>query len=305
MLTMSAGFAQAGEFAESHIGLDLLQLDRKTSQDITYVWDNNGTVNSHGDDIAAGTTGVFDDTADIGFRLAGAHQLTSKWSVQGGYMTTGELSETQSLSDSSSQLEIFWTGGTDEFDAADTVQGSYTSELDGFELNIVYALSERIDLFGGIGQLNLDEKFHIVSDDFGTTGTGRYNINTSNDMLGPQLGVNLNYPATDKLGVYLLAKLGWYDNSNEQHQTVSDPVPSASRNVRVTGDTSSKLREIRLGGNYAFTDNLRVNLGYQYLKVTDVALAESQFDVQTGGTTLSNSDEITWQGLQLGINYYF
>jgi opacity protein-like surface antigen len=166
-------------------------------------------------------------------------------------------------------------------------------------------MSDRIDIFGGIGQLNLDEKFHIVSDDFGTAGTGRYNINTSNDMVGTQLGVHLNFPATENLGVYLLAKLGWYDNSNEQHQTVSDPVTSANRNVRVTGDSTTKTREVRVGGHYAFTSNLRMNLGYQYLKLTEVALAESQFDVQTGGTTLSNDDEITWQGLQLGLNYYF
>jgi hypothetical protein len=36
-----------------------------------------------------------------------------------------------------------------------------------------------------------------------------------------------------------------------------------------------------------------------------VALAESQFDGESGGTTLSNDDDITWQGLHLGVNYYF
>lgn len=303
-LAAALGIAQAGQFGETRVGVELLQLERGTDQDITYVWDNDGTV-AHADDTPVGKTGVFDDTADIGFTIAGAKRLNTRWSLQAAYMTSGELSESQSFSDPASQLEIFWTGGTDEFDSADTVQASYTSELDGFELNLVYALSQRIDVFGGIGQLNLDEKFHIVSDDFGTAGIGRYNINTTNELQGVQLGINLNFPATDKLGVYLLAKIGWYDNSTEQYQTVSDPVVAANRDVRVSGDTSSKTSELRLGGTYHFANNVQMNLGYQYIKLTDVALAESQFDVQTGGTTLSNADEITWQGLQLGISYYF
>jgi len=304
-LVLMLGTAHAGQFGETRLGFELLQLERETDQNITYVWDNGGTVNAHADDTPVGRTGAFDDAAGMGYRLSAARKMTPRWSLQAAYMTGGELSESQSFSDPSSQLEIFWGGGTDEFDAADIVQASYTSELDGFELNLVYAVSDRIDIFGGIGRLNLDEKFRLVSDDLGTVGVGRYNINTTNELLGPQLGGNLNYPATEKMGIYLLAKIGWYDNNTKQRQTVSDPVPAVSRDVKVSDNTSATTLEIRLGGTYEFHQNLRMNLGYQYYKITDVALAESQFDVETGGTTLSNDDEITWQGLNLGINYFF
>lgn len=305
VIALVMGSAHAGQFGENRVGIELLQLDRDSDQDITYVWDNGGSVNAHGNDTPVGKTGAFDDTADIGFRLMAARKLSSRWSIQANYMTSGELSESQSFSDPSSQLEIFWSGGTDEFDAADTVNANYTSELDGIELNAVYAVSDSIDIFGGIGQLNLDEKFRIVSNDFAIAGIGRYNIDTSNELLGLQIGLALGRAVTDKIDLYLLGKIGWYDNSSEQNQTVEDPVVAANRNVRASEDTSASVYEVRLGGSYRFTDNFLMNIGYQYIKMTDVALAESQFDVVGDGTNLDNDDEITWQGFNLGLNYYF
>jgi opacity protein-like surface antigen len=303
ILASGMGTAHAGSMSETQIGVELLQLERDSNQNIIYVWDNAGNVGIHADDTAVDTTGSFDDTADPGFRLNAARKLTDKWSIHGAYTTFGKLDKTSTFSDPSAQLDVFWTGGTQEFDSADIVQASYTSELKNFEVNAVYAMSDRLDVFAGVSQMTLDESFKVFSDDYGLTGTGQYNIDTSNDLLGVQLGINLSHPATDSLNLYVLAKLGWYNNSAEQKQTVTDPV--YNRNASASGDGSSTVYEIRLGGSYDFGNNILMNLGYQYTTVTDVALAESQFDVVGGGAALSSDGEIAWQGLNLGLSYYF
>lgn len=306
-LAMTLGTAHAGQFGETRVGIELLQLERDSDPDVVYLWDNKGTV-SHADDTVVDSTATFDDSADTGYRISAAKKITEKWSIHGAYLSSGKLDETKSFSDPAAQLTVFWNTAltpTDHFDAADFVQANYTSELDNFEVNAVYAMSERIDLFAGVSKLNLDESFKIYSIDTGTPGSGQYNIYTSNELLGAQLGLNMNFTATKRFDIYFLAKMGWYNNSSEQRQTLSDPVVISNRDVKVSDDTSSTAYELRLGGTYDFGNNILMNLGYQYLKITDVALAESQFDGETGGTTLSNNDEITWQGLQLGVSYFF
>jgi opacity protein-like surface antigen len=307
VLASGLGSAHAGPMSETQVGVELLQLERDSDPDVVYLWDNNGTV-THTDDTVVDSTATFDDSADTGYRVSAVRKLTEKWSIHGAYTTTGELDESKSFSDPAAQLTVFWNTAltpTDHFDSADFVQANYTSEQDNFEVNAVYAMSERIDLFAGVSKLNLDESFKIYSIDTGTAGSGQYNIHTSNELLGAQLGINMNFPATEKFDIYLLAKMGWYNNSSEQRQILSDPVLASNRDVKVSDDTSATAYELRLGGTYDFGNNILINLGYQYQKITDVALAESQFDGESGGTTLSNDDDITWQGLHLGVNYYF
>lgn len=299
------GAAHAGPMSQTQVGVELLQLERDSNQDVIYLWDNKGTA-SHTDDTPVDTTASFDDSADPGFRLSAAKKLSEKWSIHGAYTTFGKLDKTRSFSDPLAQLTVFWNGAlipNQEFDSADFVQAGYTSELDNIEINAVYAMSDKLDVFAGFSRMNLDESFKIFSDDYALPGTGQYNIDTSNELLGVQLGFNLNYPATDKLGLYVLAKLGWYDNSAEQKQTVTDPV--YNRNASASADGSATAYEIRLGASYDFGNQILVNLGYQYTRVNDIALAESQLDVLDGGTKLSTDGEIAWQGINLGLMYYF
>jgi opacity protein-like surface antigen len=303
-LGLLTGQLTAGDLGKDHISLDLTQLSRDSSANVTYVYNNGGTVNNPVDDIPVANTGSFDDDADVGFRLSGSKNLNQQWAIHAGLLSN-ELSKTDSSTDPAGELEIFRLPLTDNFDAAHSVQATYTSELQGIEVNAVYQFNDNVDFLVGVGYWTLDEKFNITSDDTLSAGVGTYNINTKNKMLGPQVGVAFNYKPAENLGLYMTGKIGWFSNDVDQNQTVDDS-PAFTRSNSGSGNEDSTFYDVRVGLNYYFTKQLAVNLGYQMIDISNVALAESQFDTTaTGSNTVNSSDDITWDGFNLGINYSF
>jgi len=305
-LTLVANQLLAGDLSQDYVALEANLLNRDSGNNIVYLYDNNGTPNNSSDDIPIANTGSFSDQADVGYRLSVGKTLSQKWSLQAGILGS-DFNQTDSFTDTSSQLEIFRLPLTNNFDSADYVSANYSSELQSLELNLVYKLNDMFDLFAGINKVTLDESFNIVSDDsnIASPGTGIYNINTTNDMLGPQVGFAFNYKPADSYGFYIIGKLAWLDNDADQNQVVDDS-PAFTRSNSASDSHSSTMYDIRLGVNYYFNKQLAMNLGYQLIDISDVALAESQFDTTLAGSnTVKTNDSISWDGFNLGISYIF
>jgi len=293
----------AGELSQDHVVFDLTQLSRDSDVDINYLYDNNGTVNSPGDDTVLATTGNFNDDADVGYRLSGSKKLSGSWSINLGIMSA-EMESTDLFSDATGQLEIFRNPLTTNFDAAHSVQAVYSSELSSEEVNAVYQYSDNVDFIVGLGHLSLDESFKIISDDTAFSGVGRYTINTSNDMSGVHAGVALSHKTTEDFGFFLVGKVGWYNNDTKQNQQVTDL--SFTRNNTGSSSESSTVYDLRLGVNYYFTRQFVMNLAYQTINISNVALASSHFNTtQFGSDAVNSSDDINWDGLNLGVSYIF
>ena len=295
----------AGELSQDHLSIDLSKLSRDGGNSVTYLYDNNGTVNSSGDDTPLANTGSFNDAADLGYRLSGSKNITSNWSVNAGILRT-VMDKTDSFSSTSSvgRLEIFRSPLTNEFDAAHSVVANYNSKLSGEELNLVYQLNTKLDVLLGLSHYKLDERFRITSDDTHTAGVGVYTMNTSNDMLGLQIGLAANHKWSENLGGYLVGKIGSYNNDATQSQYVDDS--SFTRTNSGSKSGSSMMYDIRLGINYYYSKQVVLNLGYQSVKLTNVALAEKHFNTTTtGSNTVDSSSDITWNGLNAGLKYNF
>ena len=304
LLNLSAGPLLAGELGADQIAIEANILHRDSDKNTTYLYDNNGTVNNSVDDIPLADTGSFSDDADIGYRLSGSKQVSGKWSINAGIFSS-DLSKTDNFSDPSSQLEIFRLPLTANFDAADSVSAAYDSKLQNAEINAVYRYSNSLDLFAGVTQYKLDEQFKIISDDSAAAGIGTYTINTNNKLLGPQVGLAYSYKPGAKYSLYFIGKLAWLNNDASQNQYVDD-APTFTRSNSASGSHSSSLYDIKIGVNYYFTQQLALNLGYQYIKISDLALAESQFDTTAAGSnTLNASDSVSWGGFSLGLGYFF
>ena len=302
-LFCSSQYAYAGSISGNQVSLDLLQLSRDSGKSTTYLYDNGGTVNNAADDTPVGSTDTFNDTADLGYRLSGTIGLSNNWSINAGF-SNNKMDVSSSFSDPSGRLEIFRNPVTSEFDSAHSVNSSYRSKISGEEINGIYNFNNSLDFTVGFGHINLNERFKITSDDTGSVGIGTYVIHTDNNMLGVNAGINYSAKSSNGFGVYFLGKLGWYDNKTKQSQQLNDP--SITRTNDGSDSASSMLTEIRLGVNYSFTKEFIVNLGYQQMKVTNVALAESQFNTTAlGSNAVAASDDIQWDGFNLGINYLF
>jgi hypothetical protein len=294
---------QAGGLSDNQFDLDLTSFSRDSDSSVTYVYDNSGTVNNRVDDLPLGSTSSFDDDADTGYRISASWRLTGKWALNGAIMAS-EMSASDSFSDSGAQLEVFRSPHTQEFDAANSVRASYLSEFSGEELNAVYRYSETIDFFLGLGHLSLEERFRMISDDTALVGSGSYVIRTDNDMLGPHVGVALDHMYGDKFGVYLIGKIGWYDNDADQRQRVDDPV--LARSNRGSASQTSSVSDIQIGLSYYFTEEFALNFGYQAIEISDVALAEDQFDTtQAGSNDVDDGGDIDCDGFNLGLKVSF
>jgi len=306
LLELIAGPLLAGQLSTDLLTLDANILHRDSDTNTIYLYNNNGTVNNPADDIPLAGTGSFSDDADVGFRLAGTKQLSNKWSINVGILSS-ELSKTDSFTDPSSQLEIFRLPITDNFDSATSVSAAYNSKLQNIEVNAVYRFSGSLDLFAGLTQIKLDERFKIVSNDPLSTvpGVGTYTINTNNKLIGPQIGISYNYKPGTKYSLYVIGKLAWMNNDASQNQYVDD-APTFIRSNNASDSHSSSMYDVKLGVNYYFTQQLAMNLAYQYIKVSDVVLAEGQFDTTIAGSNaLKISDGVSWAGFSIGLGYYF
>lgn len=296
--------AMAGELAADQLAIDVNRLQRDSGSNVTYLYNNNGTVNNSTDDIALAGTGSFSDDADVGYQVSGSKTLSQSWSINARILTS-DLSKTNSFSDAGGELEIIRQPLTANFDAAHSVSATYDSELQSAEVNAVFRLNDTWDLFAGLAMVSLDETFNIVSDDNVSAGIGTYNINTSNDMLGPQIGVAFNYKPAANLGIYVIGKLAWLDNDANQNQVIDDS-PSFTRNNSASGSHSSTMYDIRLGLSYYFTKQFALNAGYQLIDISDLALAENQFNTTAAGSNTLNKDaSVSWDGFTLGLSYLF
>ncbi|MBI1423085.1 MAG: BBP7 family outer membrane beta-barrel protein [Gammaproteobacteria bacterium] len=303
-LSLASAYSFAGQLSTDQVSLELNVLKRDSDSNTIYLYNNNGTVNNSVDDIPLAGTGSFDANADTGYRLSGSKSINTHWSVNAGVLTS-DLSKTDSFNDPSSQLEIFRLPITANFDAANSVSAAYSSKLQNIEVNAVYRYSDNLDLFAGVTQLKLDEQFRITSDDSLAAGIGVYTINTNNKLLGPQLGLSYSYKPNPKYSLYFTGKLAWLNNDARQDQVVNDS-PTFTRNNSASGSHASTMYDARVGVNYYFVQNATLGLGYQYIKVTDVALAESQFNTTSAGSnTLAVNDSISWSGFSLTLGYYF
>lgn len=291
----------AGELSQDQISVDLMQLTRDSNNSVTYLYDNGGTVNSPGDDTVLSSTGDF-NKADLGYRLSGSKKVSEKWSFHAGLISM--TMDSASSFNSSGQLEIFQLAATGDFDAAHTVQANYSSEMAGEEINAIYQYNDSIDYIIGISHLNIDEQFKIISDDTGNPGVGTYTIDTGNDMMGVQIGVAVNHKTTDKISFYALGKVGFYDNSSNQIQTVTDSALNRSNNGTESG--SSTITDVKLGMKYHYSKQIVMNLDYQLINISNVTLAESHFDTTfAGSNAVINSDDLKWSGFNLGLTYMF
>lgn len=167
-----AGNAVAGELSADQISINANMLERDSGKNLTYLYNNNGTVNNSADDIALANTGSFSASDDTGYQLSGSKQFNNKWSINAAGLST-ELSKADSFSNASRQLEIFRLPITNNFDSADSVTSSYSSKLNQIEINAVYRVSDSLDVFAGLNQVKLDERFKIISNDSTAAGATR------------------------------------------------------------------------------------------------------------------------------------
>jgi hypothetical protein len=186
--------------------------------------------------------------------------------------------------------------------APSVITVDYNSQIDDAELNYYWHHDcENLMWMAGFRYFQLDEKFDLASTVTGV-GTSVYDIRTTNNMAGGQVGVRLKTECSF-LEWDITGKAGAFGNSVGQAQTVFNTDGSA------IGRGSAGDHQ----GVWAFVgdlgSNVNVNLcrnwsvmgGYNLMWVDGVALAPNQIDLIGTGAGLDRKDHVFYQGAHLAL----
>ncbi|MGD9632844.1 MAG: BBP7 family outer membrane beta-barrel protein [Pirellulales bacterium] len=141
-----------------------------------------------------------------------------------------------------------------------------------------------------------------------------HDIQMENQLVGFQLGANMNYVVASRWNAFWDTSFGIYNNHISQWQRMYNPFTGTnatySQDGREANVSSSKndvafLGEMRLGGGYLFTPHLRGILAYRALAIAGAALAPDQIKPEYGSwadTALINADgSLIVHGIQAGF----
>jgi hypothetical protein len=141
-----------------------------------------------------------------------------------------------------------------------------------------------------------------------------HDIQMENQLIGFQLGANMNYVVAARWNAFWDTSFGVYNNYITQYQRMYNPFSGTNATYAQDGReavvNSSKndiafLGEMRIGGGYLFTPNWRGILAYRAIAVSGVALSPDQIKPEYGSwanTALIDADgSLIVHGIQAGF----
>jgi hypothetical protein len=204
------------------------------------------------------------------------------------------------------------------FDFNNLAEIGFTSTLHSAELNIRHRTGLmcgwiETSMVYGIRYMRIDETFFYnqFSGVPAPLGASHHEgIETSNDLLGGQLGVLGSYRVSDRwwLELDVKATLAGNDVTQETLYTrVIAGVPGVFR-FDDRHNCMAGILDVDLMSMYQLTRNLALRLGYQMIWVDGLALASEQFSANLGQLTLgpphvNDNGTLVYHGPHLGLDW--
>jgi hypothetical protein len=170
----------------------------------------------------------------------------------------------------------------------------------------------------GVRYLKLDEEFQhsVMFDDGMVSGTLYHDIEVDNQLVGFQIGGNMNWAIACKWDVFCDSMMGVYNNRIDVYQRVygadgdvtftDDGMPAS---VRGRKDDIAFLGEMRWGLGYQVSCNCRLTAAYRVMAMTGVALAGEQIPDNWSDSMhvrwIDSNDSLVLHGLQLGAEFKY
>jgi hypothetical protein len=232
------------------------------------------------------------DDVELDSSMKGTAQFTTAYdlndtdSVEASYFGFGTLrwSESSQILDPNGNLDVIIPDITNDFDGADRVTLRQRSRLNhNVELSFKKELPdvcENFDVFAGFRYVNLDESFEIRAQDGNNEGV--YTIQTGNNLVGLQIGVDWSYPICDEVSVAFTGKAGPYANFADHSTHLADNNNSTIiRGFETEQVVPSFVGETGLMLVFFLDDAkaFRISAGYQALFMTGLAMAQDQINL--------------------------
>jgi hypothetical protein len=283
-------------------------------------------------------TPVF-STSDLDFdfepavRAVVGHRLHNGWAVEGAYLGLFDADTSafvSALPDQSSILtfpgDLAYVENLNVIADMDKIWVDYSSSLHSGELNLVCCCGccdpcgkgkdagnhcnlycRTFEWFMGFRYINFREELNIHGQAIRETGVedGYYNVQTSNNLYGAQVGARTRRWGT-KWGWEATGKAGIFANDAQQEQVILDwdNEPFTYRSISAAETPVAFVGELNLTGIYRLNDVWNLRAGYNLIWITGVALAPDQLDFSTtptAGSQINSSGGVLLHGVSCGL----
>lgn len=164
-----------------------------------------------------------------------------------------------------------------------------------------------VEWFAGFRYLNLGERLDLSAQRTvnAQVEDGSYNIRTSNNLYGAQLGARVRR-TRNRFGWEATGKAGIFGYDAQQTQSVTDYPDFPSRpTVSSRGSGVAFVGEVNLSGLYRLTDVWGLRAGYSVMWIEGLALAPDQLDfafaTSPSGNQLHRGGGMLLHGANVGL----
>jgi hypothetical protein len=217
-------------------------------------------------------------------------------------------------------------GGFDDSDRSLQHTLSYNSELHNGELSFRRRWAEPYGFFQGsfltgVRYLDLDENSVFTAEGLNNNGAANngprffdYSVNTSNALVGWQVGGDLWYNWLPGVKVGCELKTGIYNNRSQQHSTIfANSLPGfgiPEINESVVENTAAYITQLSPQLVYRLSYSVAFRTSYQVIWVDNVALAVNNYNSTPPSlflpgagrvATINNKSDIVYNGLTAGV----
>lgn len=281
--------------------------------------DNSATqrplVNDVNTGLAVLSTGDLTASTAVGSRFFLGQRSGNGWGGEAGYFGVyGMTAVDQVAGDANLVIAGPISQQVLPFSDGDTVRSTWASTVNSVEFNAFRSRVEGdsfFDLLAGFRYVSLEEQAGMAFTccSTGPTGplTSNYNVQSSNNLFGGQLGARGRL-SWDRWAVEGWAKAGVFGNAESQSQgPIVDPggVSTVVRTARSSqGWETAFVGDLNATLVYRLTSVWGVRMGYNLIWIDGVALAPNQWDFSTNadaGKTLVGGGGVLLSGANLGL----
>jgi hypothetical protein len=211
---------------------------------------------------------------------------------------------------------------TSYFDNAQAHRLTRNDEFHNFEVNFIHWPMtsnpyNRVQASGLVGfrYINFRESWQFATSDndpnFGVDPTGEayYDIDTTNNLFGVQVGGRGSFGITDCLSVYAAPRFGVFANYMEHTSRIYSGDGQTALNINSNNTVLSLLGQLDVGVNYQITSRLSIYGGYRVVAISGIALADNQIpylqDDLFGIGDIDHNSNLVLHGATGGLQFNF
>lgn len=245
-------------------------------------------------------------------RLTLGYRSTDGTAIEATYFGRNDWSGSSAIaSDPVHRPSVIAVETPDTF-IADKFTTSLSSTLHSFEVNIAESAvpGSPFEVLGGLRYFRLSEQFQLQSADVTNSNNNqsRYNVETTNDLYGAQLGFRWKQ-TTNRWSLVVVGKTGFYANDASAHQALGylqNAAPFIVRDGTASRPTFSTIQEVGLNGTYQLARYCTLRAGYNLFVVTGLARATDQIDFSVNPfPSLNTHGTAVLHGPSAGVEFRF